>query len=172
MNGGKGDSQNNSKNEEYRLDLGNEDWYVFTDHYGTSEEKGFIKYFKTDIEPLLKEKCAESYVIRNERVGELAIYSFEEGKRFEADFLLFVRKKNERDYLTYQAYIEPKGSHLLLEDAWKEEFLRKIKEEFLLKRKNEGKVQGEYKILGFPFFNSEERLKEFREAVEEFIQNL
>ncbi|WAM06489.1 hypothetical protein ONA23_06000 [Mycoplasmopsis cynos] len=49
-NGGKGDSQNNCFNDEYRLDLRNESWYVFNDNYGTSEEKLFIKYFKTSIE--------------------------------------------------------------------------------------------------------------------------
>ena len=91
-NGGKGNSQNNCSNEEYRLDLTNESWYVFNDNYGTSEEKLFVKYFKTHIEPKLKEKNLEYYVVRNERIPELAIYSFEAGERFEPDFLLFVRK--------------------------------------------------------------------------------
>lgn len=79
-NGGKGNSQNNCSNEEYRLDLTNESWYVFNDNYGTSEEKLFIKYFKTHIEPKLKEKNLEYYVVRNERIPELAIYSFEAGE--------------------------------------------------------------------------------------------
>ena len=47
-NGGKGNSQNNCSNEEYRLDLTNESWYVFNDNYGTSEEKLFVKYFAVD----------------------------------------------------------------------------------------------------------------------------
>lgn len=79
-NGGKGNSQNNCSNEEYRLDLTNESWYVFNDNYGTSEEKLFVKYFKTNIEPKLKEKNLEYYVVRNERIPELAIYSFEAGE--------------------------------------------------------------------------------------------
>ena len=47
-----------------RLDLTNESWYVFNDNYGTSEEKLFVKYFKTHIEPKLKEKNLEYYVVR------------------------------------------------------------------------------------------------------------
>ncbi|CAD7287342.1 hypothetical protein LMG7974_00248 [Campylobacter majalis] len=101
-NGGKGNSQNNCSNEEYRLDLTNESWYVFNDNYGTSEEKLFVKYFKTNIEPKLKEKNLEYYVVRNERIPELAIYSFEAGERFEPDFLLFVRKQKNEGSLTYQ----------------------------------------------------------------------
>ena len=122
QNGGKGNSQNNCSNEEYRLDLTNENWYVFNDNYGTSEEKLFVKYFKTHIEPILKEKNLEYYVIRNERIPELAIYSFEAGERFEPDFLLFVRKQRSEGSLTYQGYVEPKGNQLLDNDAWKEAF--------------------------------------------------
>ncbi|MCU9932381.1 hypothetical protein NWQ33_00120 [Mycoplasmopsis cynos] len=71
-NGGKGDSQNNCFNDEYRLDLRNESWYVFNDNYGTSEEKLFIKYFKTSINFQTKRKDLEYYVVRNERIPELA----------------------------------------------------------------------------------------------------
>lgn len=59
----------------------------------------------------------EFYVVRNERIAELAIYSFETGERFEPDFLLFVRKKRSEEALTYQGYIEPKGNQLLDNDA-------------------------------------------------------
>ncbi|WAM00670.1 hypothetical protein NWE60_04240 [Mycoplasmopsis felis] len=94
-NGGKGASQNESHNQEYQIDLNNdEQWYVFNDNYGTSEEKLFIKYFKTHIEPKLKAKDLEYYLIRNERFPELAIYSFDSGERFEPDFILFCRKKS------------------------------------------------------------------------------
>lgn len=73
-NGGHGDSQNYCINEDYRLNLVDEPWYVFNDNYGTSEEKQLVKYFKTVIEPKLKEKNLEYYLIRNERIPELAIY--------------------------------------------------------------------------------------------------
>lgn len=38
-NGGKGVSQNNCSKKEYMLNLLDENWYVFNDNYGTSEEK-------------------------------------------------------------------------------------------------------------------------------------
>lgn len=100
-NGGKGDSQNNCTNDNYKLDLRNENWYVFNDYYGTSEEKLFIKYFKFTIEPKLQAKGLEYYIVRNERIPESAIYSFAAGERFEPDFLLFVRKRGMEGSLIY-----------------------------------------------------------------------
>lgn len=164
-NGGKGDSQNNCSKEEYRLDLTKENWYVFNDNYGTSEEKLFIKYFKSDIEPKLKEKDLEYYVVRNERIPELAIYSFEAGERFEPDFLLFVRKKQIDDSLTYQGYVEPKGTHLLEQDSWKESFSLQIEN----LAKTEGLFTDNYKIIGLPFFNKENRMEEFEKGFNNFL---
>lgn len=167
-NGGKGNSQNTCSNEQYRLDLSNENWYVFNDNYGTSEEKLFIKYFKSHIEPKLQEKDLEYYVIRNERIPELAIYSFEAGERFEPDFLLFVRKQRDEGNMTYQGYIEPKGNQLLENDAWKEQFSLQIKDMHSVT----GLFSKEYKIIGFPFFNNENRIGEFEKAIDEWIMNL
>ena len=167
-NGGKGNSQNNCSNEEYRLDLTNESWYVFNDNYGTSEEKLFVKYFKTNIEPKLKEKNLEYYVVRNERIPELAIYSFEAGERFEPDFLLFVRKQRSGGSLTYQGYVEPKGNQLLENDAWKEAFSMQIEKEHSVK----GLFTDDYKIIGFPFFNNDNRMEEFEKAIDKWIVKL
>ena len=167
-NGGKGNSQNNCSNEEYRLDLTNESWYVFNDNYGTSEEKLFIKYFKTHIEPKLKEKNLEYYVVRNERIPELAIYSFEAGERFEPDFLMFIRKQRSEGSLTYQGYVEPKGNQLLDNDAWKEDFSMQIEKEHSVT----GLFTYDYKIIGFPFFNNDNRMEEFEEAIDKWIVKL
>ena len=167
-NGGKGNSQNNCSNEEYRLDLTNESWYVFNDNYGTSEEKLFVKYFKTHIEPKLKEKNLEYYVVRNERIPELAIYSFEAGERFEPDFLLFVRKQRSEGSLTYQGYVEPKGNQLLDNDAWKEVFSMQIEKEHSVK----GLFADDYKIIGFPFFNNDNRMEEFEKAINTWIETV
>ncbi|WP_041102795.1 DEAD/DEAH box helicase family protein [Mycoplasmopsis californica] len=169
QNGGKGDSQNNCVNENYQLDLSKESWYVFNDNYGTSEEKLFIKYFKTHIEPLLKDKDLEYYVVRNERIPELAIYSFESGERFEPDFLLFLRKKSRYDDTTYQGFIEPKGSHLVENDSWKEEFLMQINE----KNHISGLFADQYKIIGFPFFNQEQdKIEKFKSHIMNFITRI
>lgn len=167
-NGGKGYSQTNCINEEYKLNLLDEKWYVFNDNYGTSEEKLFIKYFKTSIEPKLKEKDLEYYVIRNERIPELAIYSFEAGERFEPDFLLFARKKQVDSDLTYQVYVEPKGSHLLEQDSWKEDFSLNIEQNYNIT----GLFSENYKILGLPFFNHENKILEFEKMVDSWIYNL
>ena len=198
-NGGKGNSQNNCSNEEYRLDLTNESWYVFNDNYGTSEEKLFVKYFKTNIEPKLKEKNLEYYVVRNERIPELAIYSFEAGERFEPDFLLFVRKQRSEGSLTYQGYsrltydcasglfamptlsflihsvckikilyVESKGNQLLDNDAWKEAFSMQIEKEHSVT----GLFADDYKIIGFPFFNNENRMEEFEKAINTWMETV
>ncbi len=169
-NGGKGVSQVNCPNQEYQIDLSKEDWYVFNDNYGTSEEKLFIKFFKTDIEPKLKEKRLVYYVVRNERVPDLAIYSFEHGERFEPDYLLFVTKKNSSSNTSHQVYIEPKGNHLLKEEEWKENFLNEIGDKHYI---GKSLVSGnDYKVIGLPFFNEQYRRDSFMEKISEWIETI
>ncbi len=167
--GGKGDSQTFCSNPNYRLNLQNEKWYVFNDNYGTSEEKLFIKFFKSYIAPKLDSKNLEYYVIRNERVPELAVYSFEHGERFEPDFLLFVRKKTFSSITTHQVYAEPKGDNLLEEDKWKEEFLNQMAD---VASVDQSLLSGEYKIFGLPFFNENNRLNEITEAINKWVDSL
>ena len=167
-NGGHGESQNDCSNEDYRLNVAAESWYVFNDNYGTSEEKLLVKYFKTMIEPKLKGKNLEYYLVRNERIPELAIYSFDAGERFEPDFLLFIKKKENLEVKSLQAYIEPKGSQLLSQDEWKEEFLSQIKDE----HKITDSLGSGYTILGLPFFNQENRMAEFSKAIDELVAQL
>lgn len=167
-NGGKGDSQNECINDKYRLDLSKENWYVFNDNYGTSEEKLFVRYFKTSIEPKLQAKNLEYYLIRNERIPELAIYSFEAGERFEPDFLLFVRKKQVDVFVTYQSYVEPKGTHLLEQDSWKEDFSLQLEELSTVR----GNFPDEFKIIGLPFFNKECKMEEFETAIDLWIDKV
>lgn len=167
IKGGKGESQNQCLDYRYSLNLNYEDWYVFNDNYGTSEEKFFIKDFKIKIEPKLKEKGLKYYLIRNERIPELAIYSFEKGERFEPDFLLFVQKESKDGKLTYQTYIEPKGTQLLSQDKWKEDFCLELKQNAV----TEGVFSETYKVIGLPFFNSENR-EAFEEAINQWLQEL
>lgn len=168
MNGGKGNSQNDSLNPEHKLDLENEKWYVFNDNYGTDEEKLFLKHFKSVIEPKLIEKDLEYYVIRNERVPELAIYSFEGGERFEPDFLLLLRKKGFDKTLNLQGYIEPKGKQIEIQDSWKESFLKEIENSYNIK----GFLADSHKIFGLPFFNYESKIDEFDSAIDKLIENI
>lgn len=170
-NGGIGQSQNTNSNENYQLSLFDMDWYVYNDNYGTSEEKLFIKYFNREIKPKLEEKGVKFFLIRNERIPDLAIYSFSDGERFEADFLLFVEKTKLDNNVNFQLYIEPKGEHLLDKDAWKEKFLLQIDknhriENTILTSNND------YMILGLPFYNEKIRKLGFDKAINKWIKEI
>ncbi|MBQ8999704.1 MAG: DEAD/DEAH box helicase family protein [Clostridium sp.] len=157
---GEGISQNSvSVKEEYRLDLYDNDWFVYEDNYGTTEEKKFVKFFSEKVNKL-KEIYDEVYLIRNER--NLHIYSFNDGARFEPDYILLLKKNNEIKYEQQQIFVEPKGSHLLKNDAWKEEFMLQM--ETMATTKCYHNDLDEYKVLGLPFFNQDKKLKEFDEA--------
>ena len=169
-NGGIGASQNENPNENYRLNLKEEDWYVFNDNFGTSEEKLFLKYFKSTIEPKLRDKGLEFYVVRNERISDLAIYSFEDGERLEPDFLIFIRKKTIDSYESNQIYIEPKGNHLLVEEKWKEDFLLSLKENAYTNKMFD--YGNKYKIIGLPFFNELYKKEEFESHINRVIEEL
>ncbi|WP_233091211.1 DEAD/DEAH box helicase family protein [Mycoplasmopsis gallinacea] len=151
---GYGDAQSNSLNDEIAMNLEDKKWYVYNENYGTSEEKAFVKYFSEHIQKDLNEKECEFYLVKNERNSELAIYSFEDGSRFEPDFFLFIRKKKAKEnvFSNIQTYIEPKGQHLIEHDLWKEKFLLEINEKAEL---NLHKQESDYGIIGVPFFNNE-----------------
>ena len=158
---GQGVSQSNGAiSEHLKVNLSNEDWFVFTDNYGTSEEKEFVAYFKDHVQDL-KNKYDKVYLIRNER--QLKLFSFNGGERFEPDYVLIMTKQEGNITDQYQIFIEPKGSHLIEKDSWKEEFLLQIEEsgrpvKTLIDDNN-------YKIVGFPFFNVADRQAQFNEAM-------
>ena len=133
---------------------------MFNDNFGTSEEKAFVKYFASVVEDL-KQDYDEVYLIRNERLAPLAIYSFETGERFEPDFLLLLRK--DGDVVSQQQiYIEPKGEHLLETDQWKEDFLLSLDANAIPHKVYVDNT--DYRIIGLPFFNEENRMSEFSTA--------
>jgi type III restriction enzyme len=164
--GGYGYSQNDpTVNPDYRIDLTKEDWYAFSDNWGTDEEKAFVGYFMEHLSDLRK-NYDMIYLIRNER--QFHLYSFDGGNRFEPDFVIFLRRKNTEDgYDQLQVFIEPKGTQLLEQDKWKEDFLLQM----------EGKAQAvikfasdnRYGILGFHFFNRDTRDKEFKKDFDDFL---
>lgn len=153
---GIGISQNSSSvNEDLRIDLSLEDWFAYTDNYGTSEEKAFVAYFRDRVDTL-KKIYNKIYLVRNERA--FCIYSFEDGKRFEPDYVLFLQKGTTNEFEQLQIFIEPKGSHLLEKDSWKETFLLQLKNEAI-----PVKIfvdDNSYKIWGFHFF-TQDNLKNF-----------
>lgn len=149
--GGIGFSQNDSTvPTAWKIDLSKEDWFAFEDNFGTSEEKAFVAYFKSYV-PQLKAKYNKVYLLRNER--QLHIYSFEGGERFEPDYLLFLHSNKAEGYEQLQVFIEPKGTHLVETDKWKEDFLLEIEGNAIPRKVFVD--DNDYKIWGFHFFNSE-----------------
>ena len=160
--GGVGISQNdNSVPTAWKMDLSKEDWFVFVDNYGTSEEKAFVAYFKEYVKDL-KDKYDKVYLVRNER--QLAIYSFDGGERFEPDYLLFLHLPKQEGYEQLQIFIEPKGTHLVEKDGWKEDFLLQLESKAIPVTKFVD--DNNYKICGFHFFNRDVRTMEFDNDME------
>ena len=87
------------------------------------------------------------FLLRNER--QFPIYSFDEGGRFEPDYVLFLQKNSE----TWQIFIEPKGDHLISNDEWKEKFLLELKGNAVAKKFYVDDPA--YKIWGFHFYNQD-----------------
>ena len=157
VEGGIGTSQNDATvPDAMRINLMDEEWFAFTDNYGTSEEKAFVSYFRDYVDEL-KAIYNKIYLIRNER--QMHIYSFDGGERFEPDYVLFLQKDNTDGFEQMQVFIEPKGTHLIKSDKWKEDFLLQLKG-------NATPVKtlvddNNYHIWGVHFFNRDERETEF-----------
>lgn len=159
-----GKSMNNATETAYHLDLTTRAWFAFDDCFGTSEEKLLIQYIDKKYKDLSK-VYSEAYLIRNEK--HFKIYAFEDGRPFEPDFILYLIGKEKTDTMHYQVFVEPKGTHLLKADEWKEKFLVRIKEHFEVDQLFSNK---KYVVWGLPFYNSTERLPEFEEAFETLLQ--
>lgn len=157
-------SQKNPSETKYFEDLDTLDWYAYDDNFGTSEEKLLVRLIK-DLMAELEEKWTDIYLLRNEKA--VKIYSFDKGQAFEPDFLMFANDKNTGN-VSWQIFIEPKGSQFLDSDntfknskeGWKQEFLRQISE------RDEARTlvdDDRYRIVGLPFFNevvSKDEVKE------------
>lgn len=136
-------------NRELHLDLEQKSWYVYDENYGTSEEKHFVK-FVNDSMKKLENKYEEIYLLRNERLFK--IYRFSDGSAMEPDFVLFLRKKGQKEYITYQLFVEAKGDDRITnEDSkWKEAFLIEIEKEGKVELSNENE---QFKLIGMPLYN-------------------
>ncbi len=124
--------------------VGNAPWYVYNANYGTSEEKKFVELFARRFDGL-NQKFENIYLIRNERA--LKIFD-KQGRAFEPDFILSC-KQREGEHLTYQVFIEPKGSVYFAKDKWKEDFLEEIRAE----KKTINVYTDKYLITAVPFYN-------------------
>lgn len=155
-----------SVKQEWRIDLSTEDWFAYTDNYGTSEEKAFVAYFR-DYVDTFKAKYDKVYLVRNER--QFHLHSFEGGKRFEPDYVLFLQNAKSNGYEQLQIFIEPKGKGFIKADKWKENFLLQIKEKSnpIIKFADDN----EYIIWGIHFFNDELRSREFDKDFQKIINH-
>ena len=140
------------------------DWYAFNGLYGTSEERGLIKFLSRWISQL-EETYEEIYLLRNER--HFSLYNFSDGRAFEPDFVLFLREA-KGELLTYQLFIEPKGKHLMEQDRWKEDFLKEIRTKCDSRLLIENK---KYSVFGVGNFYNHEFENEFRSAFSEALEN-
>ena len=159
---GEGISQNAPNiNPAYRYDLSDKSWFVYDDNYGTTEEKRFVRYFATQVEEL-KKVYETVYLIRNERKYHL--YSFDDGKRFEPDYILILGNKSTV-VEQQQIFIEPKGQHLIDNDIWKEHFLLQLEDD---SKCIAYPGYDNYSVKGLPFYThnvKEQRFKEYFEKL-------
>lgn len=154
-----GISMRETTNPLLRLDLRECDWYAYDDNFGTEEEKFLIKYIESII-PRLREKYSEIHLLRNYK--DLKIYSFDDGRATEPDFLLFLRKPGQDTlFENLQLFIEPKGEHLRRADEWKALFLQRIhaEAEIHLLTGND-----RFNLWGLPFY-THSREQEFDDAL-------
>ncbi len=144
------------------LNLANEDWYVYSDDYGTDEEKYLVKFIY-DIKDKLQKTFKELYLIRNQKL--LNLFTFKKGNRFEPDYILMLGDgKSKANYL--QLFIEPKGQQLERGDEWKQEFLLEIKQDGEIINLFEN---DKYKIFGLPFYQ-ESKKAYFKDKLNELIK--
>lgn len=158
-----GIAQSETTNKDLSLDLSKRDWFVFNENYGTSEEKYFVRYLDTMIDEL-QAIYDDVYLLRNEK--HFKLYTFDDGRAFEPDFLLLLIKKEQDLELTYQVFIEPKGAHLFENDAWKQKFLLDLKATHQIEQVWEGK---EFTVWGLPFYNYQSHKTEFEPAFETLL---
>ncbi|ELA08233.1 Type III site-specific deoxyribonuclease [Moraxella macacae 0408225] len=171
----RGKAQSTHSNETLRYDIQNAEWYAYSENYGTSEEKHFVKFIADQIDKL-KQKFnnAQIYLIRNEL--DYYIFNPENGKRFAPDYLMIINDYDNKAFY-YQCLFEPKGGHLIAHDNWKQEALialnnhSEIKfdmhhynsddyKDYLAAINNQG--YQEIKCLGFKFYNHDNET-EFRQ---------
>ena len=67
-------------------------------------------------------------------------------------------------YEQLQVFIEPKGTHLIAEGKWKEDFLLEIEDKAVATKIFVD--DNKYKIWGFHFFNTDVRMNEFAKDME------
>ena len=134
-------------------------WFAFNSLYGTDEERAFVELMNRWIREV-KAIYKDIYLLRNER--HFSIYNFSDGRAFEPDFVLFLRKQNG-ELLNYQLFIEPKGRHLIKDQQWKKDFLKEIsvdRSSMVLTENHK------YRVVGVGRFYNKQWEREFEETLD------
>lgn len=156
-----GQSIKTTTNPALRFDVDSAEWFAYDDNFGTSEEKFLIRYIGGRMDAL-REKYEEIFLLRNH--NEVKIYSFDDDRATEPDFVLFMRRKGDGGkYDSLQIFIEPKGGHLRAADKWKEDFEKRIHREGMIQFDTAGQS---FEIWGMPFY-TESCSKEFNRVFNE-----
>ena len=134
-------------------------WFAFNNLYGTDEEDALVELMNRWIQKT-EATYKDIYLLRNER--HFAIYNFSDGRAFEPDFVLFLRKQNGES-LNYQLFIEPKGKHLIKHEQWKEDFLKEIRADHHSKVLTENY---KYRVVGVGRFYNKQWESEFEETLD------
>lgn len=164
---GKGHSIKTAPNPAVRAPIDELSWYLYDDNRGTQQEKRLIKLLNDEYREELEASFDEYVLLRNE--GRLKIFAFDDGRATEPDFIFLGRIAGDSSDRYLQVFMEPKGEHLLENDAWKEEFLEEIDaSEVVL----ELAKQADYRIVGAPFYNHDREQYEprFRRRLDSLLE--
>ena len=137
-------------------------WFAFNSLYGTSEESALVELLDRWIQNS-GATYEDIYLLRNER--HFAIYNFSDGRAFEPDFVLFLRKQNGES-LTYQLFIEPKGAKFIKDEQWKEDFLKEIRAD---RHSSVLTENHKYRVIGVGCFYNRSRENEFTDRLNEVL---
>lgn len=150
------------------------EWFIFDTFVGNGHEIEFLDFIESQKE-LINKHFSQWLIVRNERFTECVVYDDRKklkngevnktyAQRFEPDFY-FLGKRVGEDSIICQCIIEPKGELFVLNDDWKEEFLKNL----LLRTSVETKNIC-IDVSGMPFYR-EKNNEEFSEKFKNFIKN-
>ncbi|WRE67924.1 DEAD/DEAH box helicase family protein [Helicobacter pylori] len=149
------------------------EWLLFKDmrKLDSDLEREFL-VFINDHKEVLDKKFKEWCVLRNDHFAELKVFCNIENspyyaQGFEPDFILFAQTHSD-EFLGFTCYMEAKGEHLELSNAWKEEFLEMLENAAL--KSHDKKLH----LKGLPFFtlhNNKAVNDEFATAFEQIFKD-
>lgn len=132
-------------------------WYVYDKAILNQLEHDLVKLLGQFMDKL-KTKYEKIYLIRNdEQATRFKLTEFGGVRGFMPDFIMIITDETDNTY--YQVLIEPKGDDRLLDDAWKERMLEKLKDETII---DMGEIDNVH-LVGIKFYA--------KSKIDEFVQD-